>query len=68
MLKGVPTQTGCHGDDDVLNLYKDSVPVKLVVCSRPQMCQVYNQLLTFLLIVSYSGKAVVEFFCLQDLF
>lgn len=34
MLKGVPTQTGCHGDDDVLNLYKDSVPVKLVVCSR----------------------------------
>lgn len=36
MLKGVPTQTGCFGDDndDVLNLCKDSVLVKLVVCSR----------------------------------
>lgn len=33
MLKGVPTQTGCLGDDDVLNLYKDYVPVKLRVCS-----------------------------------
>lgn len=64
-MKGFPTQTGCLGDDDALNLYKDCQwgGGWAVVVGGGQMSQPNNQLLTFLITVSYfCGSSSVVFF------
>lgn len=59
MLKGVPTQTGCLGDDDVLNLYKDSVPVKLVVCSRLYIHTQTSDVSSMQLVINFPNNNVL---------